>query len=346
MAEFKTKTPEQINNQVLTTINEFSIKGKYKIIGSNSLRSIQYGSDYDVEAIVKNISPKTISKKIQDEYKKSANNPDIWITDFKCGQDPRLVYSGDYSDHSLKKYLDNPLIPQKQREKILKSSGEERVDLVRDLYILRWTPQDIASGKIKMIDGKTRSLQECIMDKTTMKIDLITKVGNQFAEMSENYYISAGGKTNFSKIPTKKELEDSLEEDIHYYSKMDSFKALKRLFSLLMLEGKVKNKKKITKLIEFFNGQVGYLNKIRAELGILETLLMQPRKPKWEDVVANLQFIKEQISQIYKIPLDNNLFKTINSITPKNGLSTIKTLKDYFSQKVNNNSKDFLRYNI
>jgi len=121
---------------------------------------------------------------------------------------------------------------------------------------------------------------------------------------------------------------------------------LKRLFSLLQAEGTTKNKAKLKRLIDFFNSQVGYLNKIRAELEILEKVLISNKKPKWEDVVANLQFIKEQISQIYKIPLTESVFKNINSVTPVNVLSTIKTLKDYFLAKINKDSKDFLRYNI
>jgi hypothetical protein len=176
-----------------------------------------------------------------------------------------------------------------------------------------------------------------------MKIDLIVKVGNQFAEISENYYIKVGGETNYTKQPTKKELESDLEEDIQYYSTKDSFKSLKRLFSLLQIEGGKKNKPKMDKLVEFFNGQVGLLNKIKNELGILEVLLEQPRKPKWEDVEANLQFIKEQISSVYQVPMTESVFKNIDEITEKTALSDIRTLKDYFQKKINTESKEYLK---
>jgi hypothetical protein len=226
--------------------------------------------------------------------------------------------------------------------------GDEQVDAVRELFILRWSPSDVAKGIIKMPigDGTTRTLEECLLDKTICKIDLITKIGNQFAEISENYYISVGGKSNFNPI-TEEELKKELEEEIHTYSKSNSYKALKRLFSLLKIEGEKKNAKQLKSLIEFFNGQVGYLNKIRAELEILEKVLESKfRKIKWEDVVANLQFIKEQISQIYQIPLNDKLFDEINKITQTTALKEIKHLKDYFSEKINNASKDFLRLNI
>lgn len=340
------KTVSQLNNSTGEMINSFAVKGKVRMIGSNSLRAIQYGSDYDIESILTGVSAIKIANMIQKEYAEAGKSDDVWIIDFKAGHDSRMVYNGDYSDVSLKQYFSTrgDLVSKAKQKKILALKGEDRIDAVRDLYILRWTPADIKKGKIKMPCGGERSLEESLLDKTTTKIDLVKKVGNQFAEVSENYYIRVGDRSNFVKAPSKGELETSLEDDIHYYSKVDSFKALKRLFSLLQVEGKTKNKAKLTKLVEFFNSQVGYLNKIKNELTILEVLLEQTfRRPKWADIEANLQFIKEQISTVYKVPLDEKIFKTIDAITEKTALSTVKTLKDYFATKINQNSKDFLR---
>ena len=342
---FKKKELTQINNETGDLIREFSIKGKYRLIGSNSLRAVSYGSDYDAESHIKDATPQTIARRFQQEFADAVEDPDVWITDFKAGYDPRLVYKGDYSRQSILKYVENPLIPESRRKAILETSGEDQRELVRDLFILRWTPDEIAEGKKRLIDGTYRSLAEAVQDKTILKIDLITLVGNQFLEISINYYIRfANGETNQDKVPAKTDLETDLEDDIHYYSKRDSFKALKRLFSLLMLEGEDKHQKKINRLLEFFNGQVGYLNKIKNELTILEVVLTSKfRKPKWEDVEANLQFIKEQISLVYEIPLTDKLFETINKATEKTVLRDVITLRDYFAGKINDESKAFLR---
>jgi len=344
MSVFELKKMNMINKATAKLINAFGVKGKVRLIGSNSLRSTKYGSDYDVEAILKSPSIPKIAKLIQEQYLKTIENPNIWIIDFKCGHDPRLVYKGDYSDQSLKKYLDNPLITASKREEILASKGEKRIELVRDLFILRWKPQDIRNGYIKLLDGTKRTLEECLTDKTTTKIDLIQKVGVQFAEISENYYIKVGNQSNYSEFPTKKEMEESLEDDIHYYSKCDSMKALKRLFSLLRIEGEKKNKERLEKLVDFFNSEVGFLNKIKNELTILETLLTFPdKKPDFKDVFANLQFIKEQLASIYKVPLADSVFRQIDLVTPKTVLRTIRTLIHYFKEKINKISKKYLK---
>jgi hypothetical protein len=229
---------------------------------------------------------------------------------------------------------------------IKKATGDNRIDLVRSLFILRWKPTDIYAGRIRMIDGNYRTFEECLFDKTTIKIDLIKKVGDQFCEISENYYILFNnGHSNYPVKPSKKDVEKSLEEDIRYLSHGNSFKALKRLFSLFLVEGN--KEKEIDKMIDFFNGQVGYLNKIRAELEILEKVLTQDfRKPNWEDVKANLQMIKEQLSNVFDIPFNEKIFAEMDKITEKSALRDIITIKDYFSKKINEYSKDFLAHYI
>ena len=346
--EQKPRKLSQINNETSDIINLFAVRGKKRLIGSASLRAIHYASDYDVETLLNGTSPKSITKMFQEAYREigGKGGGEVWVTDFKCGYDERLVYNGEYDDKSLKKYLKNPLITPKQRKAILNATGEDRIEKVRDLYILRWKHADVLNGEKKLCDGTTKTLEDAMMDKTTMKIDLIVQVGNQYCEISENYYIKYGGKTNYTSMPTKKELESDLEEDIQYYSHIDSFKSLKRLFSLLQVEGAKNNQVKLDKLIAFFNGQVGYLNKIKNELGILEVLLEQSRKPKWEDVEANLQFIKEQISSVYQVPLSEQVFVDIDKITMSSALTDIRTLKEYFQKKINGESKEFLRTQI
>jgi hypothetical protein len=338
---FKEKSLEMVNSNVTDMINEFAIKGKYRLIGSNSLRAIHYASDYDVETKLKEMSPEIVAKRFKQQFYDAKHSDNIWITDFKCGVDERLVYKGDYSSSSIKEYVSNSLIKKSYREKILKSEGEQQEDLVRALFILRWNYDDIMKGKVKLYDGTYKNLTECILDKSVCKIDLIGKVGDMFVEISENYYITIGNKRNYEKKPSRAEIESDFQEEIHYYSSRDKFKALKRLFSLLQIEGE--KGVRMENLVTFFNSEVGYLNKIKNELKILELLLEQDFRPvKFEDVYNNLQVIKEQIASVYKIPITDDLFKKIDDMTSKNVLEGVKWLIDYFQKKININSKNFL----
>jgi hypothetical protein len=338
---FAEKTLEMVNNNVRKFINEFAIKGKYRLIGSNSLRAIHYASDYDVETQLLNMTPKLVAKRFRKQFYDAKRSNNLWITDFKCGWDNRLVYRGDYTDASVKAYLQNTLIPKSYRARVMKATGEDRIDLIRDLYILRWKYDDIMRGSVELFDGKYKQLVDCIMDKTPLKIDLIGKVGDMFVEMSENYYIKIGDKQNYTAKPTRQELESEYEDEIHYYASRDKFKALKRVFSLLQVEGE--KGVRIDNLVAFFNSEVGYLNKIKNELTILKALLEQDFRPvPYDDIRNNLQVIKEQIANIYKIKLDDKLFKLIDDMTAQNTLKGVEWLIDYFQKKINTASKDFL----
>jgi len=332
----------QLNNSVSNVIERFAVKGKWKLIGSNSLRSSMYGSDYDVETDLYS-SQNAIVKHFQKAFWDARLDKDVYIIDFKCGWDTRLVYEGDFSKSSLKKYLKNPLIGRSYKMAINKATGEKQIDLVRNLFILRWKPKDVENGRIKLIDGSYKSFEDCLLDPTVLKIDLIKKVGNQFCEVSENYYIKFKNNiSNYPQEPSRKDIEKSFGDDIQYYSHKNSFKALKRLFSLYLIEGD--KEKQINQMIDFFNGQIGYLNKIMNEFGILESLLIQDyRIPKWEDIYENLQFIKEQLSSVFEIPISEKIFGEIDRISEKTALTDIVTLKDYLLKKLNEYSRDFLR---
>ena len=333
-----------LNDETEDLIKTFSLDGKYRMLGSQSLRAIQYGSDYDIETQIKGSTPEKIAKMLQKAYHTAKNNPDYFITEFKAGWDERLIYQGDYSSSSVNDYLQEhkDIISKSKARAIRKAKGKETIELIRDLYILRWKSADVKRGWVKMIDGKKKCLKDAVMDKTRMKIDLLGKVGNQFVEVSEIYNIKNKDGTNVVE-KSKDEICEEYEDEIHYFSTTNAFKALKRLFSALKLDGEKENEPAMEKLVEFFNSQVGYINKIRNELGILEQLLTQDfRKPKWEDVEANLQFIKEQVSNVFELPIKDKVFSTFDNMTESNALLKIKELIDYFGEIINKHSRAFL----
>ena len=338
----KERKVEDINNAVGDVINQLAVKGRRRLIGSNSLRAMTYGADYDAEAYPKQDRCSAVARLIKEAYFKTSKNKDVWITDFKAGWDERLVYRGDFSKHSVEEYLENPLIPPAYKKKIMSASGDDQEKLINDLWKLRWDAPAMRRGYVILIDGQKKYFKDAIMDMTPAKIDLVIKVGNQFAEVSENYYITCDGKKNWNTKPDQSDKEQEFEEEIRYYTKINKFKALKRLFSLLQYEGKDKNKNKLDRLVEFFNSQVGYANKIKNELDVLESVLEQPRRPKWSDIEANLQFIKEQFSQLYKVDINNSVFKYIDGITAKTAPSKIKKIRDDLAELVNKYSTSFL----
>ena len=342
------KTFNMIDTNIVEPIEDFSISGKYKIIGSNSYRALRYANDYDITSSISGKNEdylEKLTKHFKNQFIKAKSSENIWITDFKCGMDERLSYFGDYTDASIQNYIKNPFLTDRQKKTILDGDETERIEFIKSLFVIRWSYNDIIKGYKILFDGTKKYFKDCLLDKTIMKIDLLILVGNQIAEISENYTVKIGDKTNQMKgSNTKNELQNSLQYDIDKYRKTNSFKSLKRLYSLFLLEGEKKNRLIIKKLIAFFNSQVGALYQVKSELDVLKVAREQKfRLMPFKIIYNNLQFIKTNISKVFSIPIDDDVFESINEVEEKDVDSLIENLSNYFTKKVNDNSKDFLK---
>ena len=54
------------------------------------------------------------------------------------------------------------IIPKSKARAIRKAKGKETIELIRDLYILRWKSADVKRGWVKMIDGKKKCLKDAV----------------------------------------------------------------------------------------------------------------------------------------------------------------------------------------
>jgi hypothetical protein len=349
MSSLTKKSIEMIDTNIVKPITVFSVQGRYKIIGSNAYRNMRYANDYDVETSIKGENLDyldKLTKYFKEQFDKAKASKNIIITDFKCGFDKCFEYIGDYSISSIKEYLKNPLITDAQRKTILELNETEQVKYIKDLFILRWDYDDIMTGYKILFGDEKRYFRDCLLDKTIMKIDLIIIVGNQLAEVSENYIIRIGNKNNIVKENfNKQDLNKSLEYDIIKYSKTNSFKALKRLLSMLIGEGDYKNKRKINKIGEFLNSQTGALYQVKSSLELLLLAITQTfRKLDFEIIYNNFQFIKTKIASVFTIDVNDDIFEEINSIEDvDDAAELIEHLITYFTKIINNETKGFLK---
>lgn len=72
----KARDTNMLNDATEELIQMFALEGRYRLVGSQSLRAIQYGSDYDIETNVKGSSSESIAKMLQKAYQEAKSNPD------------------------------------------------------------------------------------------------------------------------------------------------------------------------------------------------------------------------------------------------------------------------------
>jgi hypothetical protein len=321
------KTLDMLNNKIGNLVEKIAVKGKIKLVGSNQRRGQLYTSDYDIMTKL-NTRAETLAnyfKNVMEEIPKKQ----YYFMDFKCGLDKRLVYNFDEDD--LTQYLKNPLISKSYKNKILSSKGEERVKLIRDLFILRWTREDIINGFVKLIDGSEYSLVDALQDNTIIKLDIIIPIADRFAEVSEMY------------IYKQEEIDETdiiqeLSDDIEKYKHNNTMKSLKRLYSIIDLKNS--NDKRLPKLQDFFNSEYGLLNKIANDLDIL-LLLTEKHNIPFSKIRNNIQMIKENIS-LSSVASKKKIL-TLNKINEKNYRKISEDMITYLRQIINPVAKELLK---
>ena len=181
---------------------------------------------------------------------------------------------------------------------------------------MRWTPAQLKNGFQKGV-----SLEDAIKQDMVIKLDFAIPLNGTFVEVSEIY------NTQYQTKKTNKQIEIEMEGDVvHFVKENNSMKALKRFFSLLMLEkGHIKVK---SELVNFFNSEVGLVNKVANDLEILHSLRKQIST---EDYRNNIQMCKERVAVIAWV--NASKFNT----------DSVPHLIKYLRSKVNPLAKDELR---
>jgi hypothetical protein len=200
---------------------------------------------------------------------------------------------------------------------------------------LRWEYKDIIKGIKNNI-----TFQEALLQKSTIKIDMIVLIEGIATEFSENYYFKIGSTTNYYNEDIELGIEKSLNE---YLYMKNYWKVLKRLFSL-MLRNKTKNKTKLIKLIDFFNSDVGLMNKCKNEFDILLILLEQKfKKVNIDDIFYNIKKIKQWA---YQAGIE---FEEVNFFSSKNVKKLeelIIKVRDNLTNVINEYSYNYLKKNF
>jgi hypothetical protein len=181
-----------------------------------------------------------------------------------------------------------------------------------DRYKLRWDKEDIKKGYKILGNTKKKSFKECLLDETRMKMDVIYIVNGIFIELSEIYKININGHKNYSSVDVKNELEQEIKK---YQKEGNYMKMLKRKYSLLKFNP---NKRVMEEFETIFNGQYGMLYNLINQLKIIQNVCIQDfRRPNIDEIVNNLQTIKQSLSSIYQFYIPSFSDK-IDKICKKN----------------------------
>lgn len=300
---FKERDIKSNVKKLKEVFNIISLTRKYKVIGSSNLKNIRYNSDFDLADFYNNSKP-TIKKVV------------------KYFQ---FIYKTLDSKSSYSYITDF--------KAGLNSDGEP----------LKWTKEEVKKNKKVLIDGSFITLDEAIQQKSTIKIDVVSYINDTFIEISENYYIKMGNISNFedSEIDEKKIIQSVKESEKEEVKDNNYNKALKRNFSWRY--AKNKNDKKLIKLVDFFNSDVGILNKARSDLDVLILLLEKNIPVKINQLISSIDNIKFQVSYNTIIELTNDFLELEKIKNKKMLIFSLVHLREKIYNLVNKLSKSFYK---
>lgn len=317
--------PTDYPSDVVKLLSLMAVNQKNIVVGgSSSVKGIAYPADYDAVDTTKTITAKDLKEVIA----RLLSTKDCCIGDIKCGEIDRLkVVEGEvvdgkvvgYSfldaDTRLKTMLDEGEISKAEYDfskGLLKEkpSVEEFLTAQKEIkfHIVRWTPSDVLKGYVPLRKG-TYSLEEGVKSKGMCKVDVVGFVSNNLFKDFSMIYLRG-------EEVQKKKIVDALKADILYYKQTDHYKALKRYFSLCRLLNK---KKEIERLLPVFNGDLGVLYSLKADIDTLLFLKENECVVSDEKVRYEIDSFKDRITSLYEIKgivkKDNEMIAEINRLT-------------------------------
>lgn len=258
---FTEKTDKDFSQGEKKIFALLSLHGSQRVVGSGSLKEIEYAADLDLMEYVefgRNLEVyECVLDVFREKYRTAHASKSIWITDFKCGVLP---------------------------------GGQP----------IRWTRQSINTGH-QFIEDRKVMFVDCLQQKSIIKMDVISLVDELFTEFSEMYFINFGDFKTYNPITTKKEnIETNLLLDVKAYTeKGNYYKALKRLFAYLRISET--NPFVMNSLVNFFNSKVGELASFNSDLELITIMLEQKfRLVKEKDIIHNLKYIEKNINPLFK----------------------------------------------
>jgi hypothetical protein len=294
-------------NDLQKVIHKYAVHGNYKLVGSSATRGNLYWSDLDIETRLSGRAD-ALAERFQ---KVAKQKDDVYWIELKAGLDERL--------NSESKILNAPYVSDYQKSKLKKLRGLEKEEFIRSFYILRWTRNEVAQGYKYLLGKGKKLLVDAIQDDTILKLDLIVPKGDNLYDVSEMYF--------YKQTPQDyDEIMKALEDDVDYYKSSNTFKSLKRLYSIFKMK---EDESKLELFDEFFNSSTGYLNKIIADLTIVDMIQDRPTQSYLMDIQVRLGNLSQVPKRFIPMVLTNR----------KKAIEGLRAI-------VNRESKEFIQSNL
>jgi len=223
------------------------------------------------------------------------------------------------------------------------------IDKDEDIYFmdfklsgLHWTLDELLRGS----KGKTK-FKNGLTSDDMIKLDIVARLSYaNFVEISMIYNLEFEEKTlDEHHELTLSKIKDDIHKEINeYITENNYFKSLRRLFSLY----KLTESKNIKILFEFFNGDIGILNKVKANIEIYYQLMnnyyMDINEMSFA-LQSQKDYLNNIVNNIYVLHIYEQIDKTSNLKNNKSFKSKLKTMYDELNKIIQRETLKFIDNN-
>lgn len=236
-----------------------------------------------------------------------------------------IIYNYDKKriNNNINELYNNNVLSNDEYKKISKliknkptlKQWEKLNEFIRNLTILRWTPEDIKKGYVKY--GKdnfyTDYLQSILgLGNHIVKIDTIGYLDFEYTELSNfmlfyDNYMTRNKKWELSNLPQSyesdyiKQIINDIEKLFYSPTEYNFSKGIKRMFSIVRYN---KSNSMYKILVEFIDSDFSLLSKIRSQLETLLLLLEKNKKANIKNIKKQIDNMKPDIYHIIDIKFD------------------------------------------
>ncbi len=371
----KDSFPESVKNAIKLLSFVYDNSAPY---GSYIYRAQPYPSDVDVmERVIECCGKKSAINKIIEHFRQIIKGikkkKDVYFGDIKAGLDMIFfdiyaVYIKKFKPKSLKpiikelynkKYIDkeiyNDIKKILDKKQYSNDDVEDLKNIFRELYIIRWKPDEILGGEKKLSGGRTIRFCEAIQQPTMTKFDILLPINGKYTEVTNVYNLYYVDKKKGE--PVLLNFDDKihgwmfirgLKLEVEKYASryyFKPFKLMKRMFSLSRFLG---DKNTSVILIDFFHTDFGKLGQMSSELDTLSLILKTIKNPNMKIIKNQLDAYKKTISNIIDIDLNTDVINgmltllTNDKLSHKEMVDVIDGLHDYLYDIVSKTAYQYL----
>ena len=295
--------------------NIMTISSTYRVVGSAGLKHAKYFADYD----------------LNETYEKSKST----------GKSISML------EHIRQLFLEKFATIEKDKRSMI---IDFKCGIDEDGNPIRWSHKDLKKGFKELESGRKIKFVDCILMKSTMKLDVISVIDGKLTEFSDNYFINLGGE-DANYFPTDFSKEVMLNSIRHSYAEylegaQNYFKALKRAFAYYKLDNEEKHHSKLINLLEFFNSDVGRLYKIKSEIDTIGEVLKEGTKKLPASLITNnLKLILDGLGSIKDSSVGAKLEKAIKATKIPIRILYVEEASDELLKLINHYTLEFIAKN-